>query len=159
MNESSTNRPVAVITGSTSGLGEEFANRLAGDGYDLLLVARRTALLEKQKAELETNFNIQVDIMNVDLADSEQLLQLEQRVASLDRLEFLVNNAGFGFENKFPETDLALECQMIQVHSIAPLRLIYAALGPMVRRKKGYIINVASIAAYLRAGLRPVHGN
>ncbi|MCL2304000.1 MAG: SDR family NAD(P)-dependent oxidoreductase [Planctomycetaceae bacterium] len=140
---------LALITGSTSGLGEEFARQLAADGYDLLLVARRTELLNRQKTELEKQYGISVEILSVDLAAPLQLAVLEQRVAQLDTLEFLVNNAGFGFENKFPDTDIDLECRMVQVHAIAPLRLSYAALGPMIRRKKGYIINVASVAAYL----------
>ena len=140
---------LALITGSTSGLGEEFARRLASDGYDLLLVARRTELLNRQKEDLEKQHGISVEVLSIDLADPEQLVSLEQRIMQLDQLEFLVNNAGFGFENKFPETDIELECKMVQVHAIAPLRLTYAALVPMIRRKKGFIINVASIAAYL----------
>jgi len=140
---------LALITGSTSGLGEEFAKQLAADGYDLLLVARRTELLDRQKVELEQQYGISVEVLSVDLADPAQLATLEQRITQLDQLEFLVNNAGFGFENKFPDTNIDLECQMVQVHAIAPLRLTYAALGPMIRRKKGSIINVASVAAYL----------
>ena len=140
---------LALITGSTSGLGEEFARRLAADGCNLLLVARRTELLDRQKVELEQQYGISVEVLSVDLAEPAQLATLEQRISQLDQLEFLVNNAGFGFENKFPDINIDLECQMVQVHAIAPLRLTYAALGPMVRRKKGYIINVASVAAYL----------
>jgi len=140
---------LALITGSTSGLGEEFARRLAADGYDLLLVARRTELLNRQKEELEKLHGISVEVLSVDLADPVQLATLEQRITQLDQLEFLVNNAGFGFENKFPDIDVELECQMVQVHAIAPIRLTYAALGPMTRRKKGFVINVTSVAAYL----------
>ena len=140
---------IALITGSTSGLGEEYARRLAADGYDLLLVARRKELLDRQKAELEKQYGVSVEVLSVDLADPVQLATLEERVKQLEQLEFLVNNAGFGFEYKFPDTDIDLECQMVQVHAIAPLRLTYAALGPMMRRKKGYIINVASVAAFL----------
>ena len=140
---------LALITGSTSGLGEEYARQLAAEGYDLLLAARRTELLEQQKAELEKRHGVSVEVLSIDLADPAQLEVLEQRITQLDELEFLINNAGFGFENKFPDTDIDLECQMVQVHAIAPLRLTYAALGPMIRRKKGYIINVASVAAYL----------
>ena len=140
---------LALITGSTSGLGEEYARRLAADGYDLLLVARRTELLDRQKVELEKQYGVSVEVLTVDLADPVQLALLEERVKQLEQLEFLVNNAGFGFEYKFPDLDVELECQMVQVHAIAPLRLTYAALGPMMRRKKGYIINVASVAAFL----------
>ncbi len=145
----STTRSLALITGSTSGLGEEFAKRLAGDGYDLLLVARRTEMLEKQKAELEKEYGASVEIRSVDLSDPTQLLDLEKRVAEAENLEFLVNNAGFGYEYKFPDIDLDQECRMVQIHSIAPMRLMYAAFGPMIRRKKGYVVNLSSVAAYL----------
>lgn len=142
-------RPLALITGATSGLGEEFARQLAKKGYDLLLVARRGTLLQQQKESLEKEFPMSVEVQIVDLADAEQLAELERKAEQSERLEILVNNAGYGFETEFPKIDVEQECKMVQVHDIAPMRLCYAALQSMFRRKKGYIINVSSVAAYL----------
>ena len=142
-------QPLAVITGATSGLGKEYALQLAALGYDLFLVARRIELLETLKNELESKFSVSVEVMRADLSDSVQLRLLEEKVAKIENLDILINNAGYGFEGKYPVEDIDMECKMIQVHDIAPIRLCQAALGPMMRRKNGKIINVASVAAFL----------
>ena len=142
-------KPVAVITGATSGLGKEYAEQLAMQGYDLLLVARRIELLEATKSELESKCNVSVDVMKADLSDPQQLLKLEEKIAQIENLDILVNNAGYGVEGKYPVENIDEECKMIQVHDIAPTRLCQAALGPMMRRKSGKIINVSSVAAFL----------
>ncbi len=142
-------RPLAVITGGSSGLGEQYAKQLAAQGYDLLLIARGLSRLEKTRQEILDAYPVAVETDAVDLADPEQLRRLEERIAKFERLEILVNNAGFGQEGGFPVADIDQECKMLAVHTIAPLRLTQAALGPMIRRGKGYIINVTSVAAFL----------
>lgn len=147
--QSGTSRPVAVITGASSGLGKDYAKQLAASGYDLLLIARRLNLLQELKTELESVHGIRVEIMRIDLADPVDVLLLENRIAGIGNLEFLVNNAGYGFETDAPLENIERECEMIRVHILAPVRLAHAALKPMMSRKKGYIINVSSVAAFL----------
>lgn len=140
----------AVITGASAGLGKEFARQLAEQGYDLLLVARRTDLLEKIKVDYEKEFNIQVEIFSCDLARADELRCLEKKLETMEDLEFMVNNAGFGRENSiFPNVDPDAEEDMIRLHVVALMRLSRAALIPMCKRKKGYLINVSSVAAFL----------
>lgn len=140
---------IAAITGASSGLGTEFARQLAKNGYDLLLIARRLNLLEELKRQLEAECGVHVDVFAADLANSEDVKRLEKHLAGMKNLEVLVNNAGFGLQHQFPDVDIEREVDMISVHCIATLRLSQAALLPMRENKKGYIINVSSVAAYL----------
>lgn len=140
--------PVALITGASSGLGAEFARQLAARGYALVLVARRQERLEALAGELQERFGIPAQVLTADLSNPQDLGRLEKYVEGLERLDLLVNNAGFGTHGRFfkvpPEKHLA----MVDVHLKASLCLTRAALPGMIRRGKGGIINVASLAAF-----------
>ena len=142
-------RPLAAITGASSGIGEVFARRLAVD-HDLLLIARRRDRLEKLGAELFRQHGSAVEILPADLTMEKDLALVETRLAAEPRLELLINNAGFGTKGLFWETPLEGQEQMHALHVIAPMRLCRAALGAMVPRDHGGIINVASVAAFIR---------
>jgi len=142
-------RPLAAITGASSGIGEVFARRLAVD-HDLLLIARRRDRLEKLGAELFQQHGSAVEILAADLTGDKDLALVETRLAAEPRLELLINNAGFGTKGLFWETPLEGQEQMHALHVIAPMRLCRAALGAMVPRDHGGIINVASVAAFIR---------
>ncbi|MDR2757537.1 MAG: SDR family oxidoreductase [Planctomycetaceae bacterium] len=142
-------RPLAAITGASDGLGKEFARQLAAEGYDLLIVARRGKLLEEIKAEFETKYGISVEPYVCDLSNTEEVRQLEERLEKSESIEFLVNSAGFGFTGAFPNVDPDCEEKMMRVHTISLMRLSRAALIPMCRRKKGFLINLSSVAAFL----------
>ena len=144
-----TTRPLAAITGASEGLGKEFARQLAAEGYNLIVIARRPALLNELKTELETQYNIQVEPLLCDLSKPEELKRVEDRLEREGTLEILVNNAGFGLGKAFPNVDPDAEESMIRVHAVATMRLSRAALLPMCKRKKGYVINLSSVAAYL----------
>ncbi|MDR2642841.1 MAG: SDR family NAD(P)-dependent oxidoreductase [Planctomycetaceae bacterium] len=148
-NEIGLARPLAVVTGASDGLGKEFARQLAVDGYDLLLVARRGNLLDAIKSEYESQYGIRAEVFVCDLAQPDEVRRLELRLEDEDSLEFMVNNAGFGREGMFPDVDPDLEEEMIRVHIISLMRLSRAALVPMCKRKKGFLINLSSVAAYL----------
>jgi short-subunit dehydrogenase len=141
--------PLAVITGASDGLGKEFARQLAAEGYNLLIVARREYLLNEVKADLEAKYGVHVEPMVCDLAQTEDVKRLEDRIEKEETLEFVVNNAGFGVIDVFPNVNPDREEEMIQVHDIALMRLARAALVPMCKRKKGFIINLSSISAFL----------
>jgi short-subunit dehydrogenase len=145
----SSTRKLAAVTGASEGLGKEFARQLAAEGYDLLIIARRPALLDELKADLETKYAVNVEPIPCDLSKPDELKQIEDRLEKEESLEILVNNAGFGLGDAFPNVDPDKEELMIRLHTIATMRLSRAALITMCKRKSGSIINVSSVAAFL----------
>ena len=141
-------RPVALVTGASSGIGEAFARRLARDGYDLVLVARRKDRLDAIAEDLRKSSGAAVTVLQADLADPAELKLVEEKIRSTDRLERLIINAGFMRPRRFLETDPDVWDEMIRLHVLATTRLAYAALPQMILRGRGGIINVASIAAF-----------
>jgi uncharacterized protein len=132
-----------MVTGASSGIGAVFARRLARDGYGLILVARRADRLEALARELGG-----AETIAADLTSEDGLALVEQRIASAPQLELLVNNAGFGTKGKFYETPLSGQEAMYRLHVIATMRLTRAALAAMVPRRRGGVINVASVAGF-----------
>jgi hypothetical protein len=144
-------RPLALITGASSGIGAVFARRLAAEGYDLALVARRRERLEQLAEELREQHGVKVDIVVADLTDDAALKGVEEYIATAPNLELLVNNAGFGTQGRFYETPLANQEAMHRLHVLATVRLTHAALQKMTAHKKGSIINVSSVAAFAQS--------
>jgi short-subunit dehydrogenase len=136
-------KPLALVTGASSGIGAVFARQLARQGYGLILVARRRERLEQIAAELGG-----AEVLPADLSRDEDLCAVEERIATELRLEMLVNNAGFGTLGRFFQTDVASQVAMHRVHIMATMRLTHAALPGMVQRGKGAVINVSSVAAF-----------
>ncbi len=143
-------RPVAAITGASSGIGAVFARRLA-IAHDLILIARRKDRLEELAEELRQHRGSQVEVMPADLASDSDTAAVASRLAAEDRLELLVNNAGFGTKGLFWKASLEGQESMYQVHVMATVRLTHAALPGMVARNRGGVINVASVAAFVRS--------
>jgi short-subunit dehydrogenase len=145
-------RPLAVITGASSGIGEVFARKLAPQ-YDLLLVARNKDRLTALAAELSGQHAGRVDVMDADLSDAPHLTAVADRISSEPNLALLINNAGFGHRGRFWETDLEAMERMHRLHIMALVRLSHAALRILVPQNRGAIINLASIASFVqRAG-------
>ncbi|MDD8025946.1 MAG: SDR family oxidoreductase [Acidobacteriota bacterium] len=138
----------ALITGASSGLGEEFARRLAALGFPLILVARRENLLRSLADELTARHGVKVEVIPADLASEEGIVKVETVLRERGDIVLLVNNAGFGAGGSFYRIDMTLQRNMIRVHVEAVARLIRAALPSMVERKTGAILNVASVAAF-----------
>ena len=148
-----TPRRTALVTGPTAGIGAAFARQLAERGHDLVLVARDQARLNALADELRSRYGVEAEVLVADLADREQLARVEGRVADPDRpVHVLVNNAGFGHKRPCLENSVEDEQQMLDVLVTAVLRLTHAALGAMVARGDGQIVNVSSIAGYLPRG-------
>jgi short-subunit dehydrogenase len=146
-------RGTALITGPTAGIGRCFADQLAARGHDLVLVARDEERLGKLAQELRAGYGVEVEVLTADLADREALSRVEARLADLSRpISLLVNNAGFGHKQPFTENAVEDEQQMLDVLVTAVLRLSHAAIGPMLERGEGAIVNVASVAAFLPRG-------
>jgi short-subunit dehydrogenase len=144
-------RPLAAITGASAGLGAVFARKLAARGYDLLLIARRRDRLEALGAELSKAHSINADCFTADLATTNDMERVGSRLAGEPELALLVNNAGFGTKGRFYEAPVEEQIRMHRVHVDATLRLSRAALTGMVARNRGAIINVASVAGFLRS--------
>lgn len=143
-------RTVVAITGASSGIGATFARRLAS-GHDLLLIARRKDRLEMLANELTGAYKTQVEILSADLTAEADLRAAAERIANEPGLALLINNAGFGTKRRFWEADLETQEQMHKLHVMATVRLTHAALGNMVPRNLGGIINVASVSAFVRS--------
>ena len=145
-----TGKRVALISGASSGIGAAFARALAARGYALVLVARRRDRLEELARELRRNGGTAVEILVADLACDEDLEAVARKIASEEHLELLVNNAGFGALGDYHEADLSRQMEMHRVHVLATVRLTHAALGGLVARGRGGVINVSSVAAFAR---------
>jgi uncharacterized protein len=144
-------KPIALVTGASSGLGEGFARALAASGHDLVLVARTGPALEKLAAELEQSHGAQSEVLVADLADVAQRSTVVGRIADGAPLDTVINNAGFGRYGSFYQMSLAGEVGQIEVNITALVTLSHAALGVMVPRRAGKLLNVSSIGAFAPA--------
>ncbi len=147
MKESS-DRPRALITGATSGIGAAFADRLAQRGFDLILHGRRKEELTARADDIERNHRISVQTIIAELSRVEEVTRVEECIQRLDRLDMLINNAGYWTPGLFWEHPPDAIEAMIMAHIVAPVRFIRAALPHMLERHHGDIINVSSLGAY-----------
>lgn len=139
---------VALITGASAGLGEQFAHRFARDGHDVILVARNEARLNAL-AERLRHHKVRTFVMPFDLADPTTPQRLFDAVTAKGlEVDFLVNNAGFGSTGPFLELDVAREKEMLQVNCTALLELCHRFIGPMKARGRGRVLNIASTAGF-----------
>lgn len=137
----------ALITGASSGIGEEFAKKFAELNFNLIIVARRYDRLEKLKNELESKFSIEVIPIQLDLSD-ENFIEKLKPIINEKEIGVLINNAGFGYRKEFKDCDVNNDIQMIKVNCIAPTILTHHILPQMINRKKGAIIFLGSLVAF-----------
>lgn len=140
----------ALITGASSGMGEEMAKYLAGMGWDLILVARRTDRLKSVENSLPKN--IKVTLISADLSNPENAKNLFEKVKD-QKIDLLINNAGFGIFGEFAEVDLDREIELINTNVTAVHILTKLFLQKFLKEDKGRIINVASSAGFLAGPL------
>lgn len=140
-------RPVALVTGPTSGIGGGYARRFARDGYDVILVARDVDRLVAMANDLRAAHGVDVEVLPADLATEADREKIADRLAAGVRV--LVNNAGFGTSGEFWATDPAVLQRQLDVNVTAVMRLTRAALPPMLDAGHGTVINVASVAGLL----------
>jgi short-subunit dehydrogenase len=144
-------KEIALITGASSGIGYEIAKLIAADKTDLLIVARSEKKLLEIKKEFEEKFKIDVFTVAADLSSSEGIQTVYEVVHSNNLIvNYLVNNAGFGDYGAFIDRSMEKFKEMIQLNIVSLTELSYHFGKEMVKRRKGRILNVASMA-----GLQP----
>jgi len=139
----------ALITGASSGIGRDMARYLAHNGWDLVVVARRTNRLETLKDELK---NVDVVCIGADLSKVDECKRVYEMTKDL-HIDMLINNAGFGLAGEFVDTDLDTELRMIDTNITALHVLTKLYLGDFYKRDSGVILNVASSAAFMAGPL------
>lgn len=148
----------ALVTGASGGIGEELARLFAADGHDLVLVARSRDKLARLAEELQEKHGVSARVLAADLARPEAPREiLEELSAGGVTVDALVNNAGFGTYGLFAETDLKSELDMLQVNVVALTHLTKLFLPGMTARRRGYVMNVASTAAFQPGPLMAVY--
>ncbi|MCS6712152.1 SDR family oxidoreductase [Brachybacterium sp. EF45031] len=143
----------ALVTGSTAGLGLEFAWQLAGSGHDLVLVARDEDRLRAVAAQIRHVHGVTVEVLPADLSDRAATDRVATRLTDpVDPVDLLVNNAGYGLRGGFLDVDIADHERQMDTLLRAVLVLSHAAARSMVQRRRGAILNVSSLAGYTAAG-------
>ena len=148
MSYKGSSQPLAVITGAANGIGLATAHQLAKDGYDLFLIDKDLSNLEIAKKQLEVH-NRKVEILNIDLSESENVLSELGKKFSQFEVDALVNNAGIGFARTVEQTTLEEWDLTFDVNIKATFLMCKLIVPQMVARKKGEIVNVASAGALI----------
>lgn len=148
MGEQGSGRSLSLVTGASAGIGAAFAERLAANGHDLILVARRRERLEELARRLGDEAGTTVRVIVVDLTAPAGVRSVEEAIAAEPDLDLLVNNAGHSGHRPFLELPPDEAERLIEIHCVATARLTRAALPGMVERGAGGVINVASLLAF-----------
>ena len=153
-------RPIALVTGASSGIGLEFARALAARGYDLIVTARRRDRLENLALSLRSaHAAIRVEVVVADLSDVAGPAQIAAEAVRLGMdVELLVNNAGFGTHGHFESLAPERERDEIAVNVASLVALTHSFLPRMLERGRGGVINVASTAAFQPVPYMSVYG-
>jgi short-subunit dehydrogenase len=147
----------ALVTGSSSGIGRAIARELALRGYPIILHGRNVSALDEVEKDIRSISTVETTILTNDLSDSQQVSKLIEVIEERD-IEIIINNAGFGVAGAYSDSPLQDELAMVEVHINTPMKIIKAALPKMKAKKKGYILNVASLYAYFSVPKQSIYG-
>ena len=142
------NPGIALITGASSGIGAAYARSLSSQGFETILVARRREKLKNLALQLAEKTSNKSEIFVADLSKLEEIIRVSNKIQSLNYIDVLINNAGFGTIGYFENISVNTHKDMIFVHNLAPVYFCRAVLPSMIKRNRGVIINVSSIAAF-----------
>ncbi|MEK7818778.1 MAG: SDR family oxidoreductase [Bacteroidota bacterium] len=143
------NKNAVLITGASSGIGFEFARVFASKGNNLVLVARRKNKLLELKKELESNFNISVSVIPLNLAEPKSSEELFSKLIKNNFvIDVLINNAGFGYYGEFLSKDTLVDEEMINLNILTLTKLTKLIANEMVKRASGKILNIGSTAGF-----------
>ncbi|WP_111891338.1 SDR family NAD(P)-dependent oxidoreductase [Acinetobacter sp. MB5] len=139
----------ALITGASSGIGHGFAEYLAKQGIHLIIVARSTEKLQQLAQQWQSDYQIRVTVIGLDLSHSDAALQLFEHITQQDlSVDILINNAGFGKWTNFLDQSPESYQQMIMLNILTLTQLTRLFLPSMLQRQQGIIINIASTGAF-----------
>jgi len=138
---------LAVVTGASSGIGEAYAGRLAADGWDLVVVARRGERLSELTARLNQAHPVTVRAIQADLSRSGEVERVGGEIGTMP-VDMLVNNAGLAHYMPFADLPPGEAAELVDLNVLAPVLLTRAVLPGMLARSRGTIINVASLLAF-----------
>ena len=148
----------ALVTGATAGIGHAFATELARRGADLVLVARDQERLKTVAKQLKDDHGVDVRTRTADLATTAGINRVAKVIEDAERpVDLVVNNAGFSLRKRFTENPIADEEAVLNVMVRAPLHLTHTALNAMTPRRRGAIVNVASVAGFTPRGTYGAH--
>jgi hypothetical protein len=148
----------ALITGSSSGIGAVYADRLARCGYDLIVVARNQERLNALASKLTTETGRTIEVVTADLNSKGDLATVEEILREDASITMLVNNAGVGAIKPLLDTDMDKMDDLIDLNIKALTRLTYAAAPAFVKRGTGTIINISSVVGIAPEFLNGVYG-
>lgn len=149
---------LSIVTGASSGLGRAFAERLAGNGSDLVVVARNEQRLEACATEIASKHSVHVEAISADLARPDTAEKIFGRLRDMgSTADVLINNAGFNVYGRFEDTDLDKELEMIRLHVVATTQLTKLFLHARDKSRRNRILNVSSIAALVPGPFVSVH--
>ncbi|MBB6096683.1 hypothetical protein HNR42_000095 [Deinobacterium chartae] len=150
-------RPTALITGASSGIGRDFAERLAAERHDLILTARSEDRLRALARDLEVH-GTRISVLRADLSEPGAASRLAAEVEARGlRVDVLINNAGYGTYGLFADLSLPEQLRMIQLNIGALTELTWQLLPGMIARRHGRVLNVASTAAFFPGPLMAVY--
>jgi short-subunit dehydrogenase len=141
----------ALVTGATAGIGESFARKLAGEGFNLILVARDEARLAAKASQLEEAHCITTHVIVADLT-TETGCDAVERYIDEHEVDVLINNAGYGLNQSFTKSEIDEEQKVLNILVRTPMRLTHRVLPQMKLRNAGVIVNVASVAGFIAGG-------
>src|SRR6266516_379233 len=143
------NKSCVLITGASSGFGEEFARQYAEQGHSLVLVARRLDRLQRIAEALRQQFHVEIVVEQVDLSDISAVIQLHQRLRERGiEIDILINNAGHGLQGPFIDSKLDAALAMVQLDIASLTAVTHIFAQEMRTRRRGKIMLVASLLAF-----------
>ena len=150
----------ALITGASSGIGLEIAKRLASDGYNLILTARRSELLNNLSNEIVDKFGVKVSSISKDLSNENAPKEIHDFCSSNNfNVSILVNNAGYGIKTSFHETSIEDEEKFIRVLGTSVIMLTKLFIPDMIAQGGGKVMIVSSVASFAApSAIQPLYG-
>lgn len=151
-------RPVALVTGASAGLGAAFCRALAGEGHNLVMVARGHDRLQTSADDLTARYGVDCELLPADLSSPAGCQLVAERLRSDSHpVRMLVNNAGFGLYGRFTDHPIAAEQRLLDLHVRAVLVLTQAAVQAMAGRGGGDIVNVSSVGGFVPRASGPTY--